>query len=451
MDNPRNWSKGRKWYYTFFSASLLFNVTLASSAPSATSTELIKHLHGSHEVTILVTSLFVAGFIVGPLLWAPLGEMYGRRPIFIYTMIIFCCWTLAAALAPNLASLIVFRFLAGTFAAAPITNSGGVCADLWSPVEIGTPMALFAIAPFLGPILGPIIGGFLGMINIDYSWRLIHWLLLLINIIFTVAVIFSLPETYGPILLARKAQKKREETKDERWWAKSDKQTGSGVFLVAITRPTRMLIKEPILALICVYLCFVYGLIYLLFIAYPIVFQGYYGMSPGVGSLPFLGVGLGAITGVLNTPYYNRIYARAFVENGNKPVPEKRLLGNMIGGLCLVVGLFMFAGTAHVHWILPTLAGVFLGYGILWCFISSLSYLTDCYRYLTASAFAASAVTRSICGAGAPLFAQQMFDALGTAGAASLLGGCATLLLPVPFLFYRYGPLIRKKSTYAFE
>lgn len=66
-----------------------------------------------------------------------------------------------------------------------------------------------------------------------------------------------------------------------------------------------------------------------------------------------------------------------------------------------------------------------------------------------ASALAANTVCRSACGAAAPLFTQYMFNALGVGGGGSLIGGVAVLLAPIPFVFYRYGEPIRKRSKFA--
>jgi hypothetical protein len=78
-----------------------------------------------------------------------------------------------------------------------------------------------------------------------------------------------------------------------------------------------------------------------------------------------------------------------------------------------------------------------------------MNYLTDSYLMFAASALAANTVARSGAGAAAPLFTQYMFDALGVGGGGSLIGGVATLLAPIPFIFYKYGESIRKRSKFA--
>lgn len=132
--------------------------------------------------------------------------------------------------------------------------------------------------------------------------------------------------------------------------------------------------------------------------------------------------------------------------------PEDRLPLAMIGGIMFPVTMFWFAWTAEynsIHWIVPTIAGVFLSTSILLIFVAYLNYLTDSYLSYAASALAANTVCRSACGAAAPLFTNQMFTALGVGGGGSLIAGVACLLAPIPFIFFKYGEPIRKRSKFA--
>ncbi len=120
----------------------------------------------SQEVAILTISLFVAGYCVGPLLWGPLSESYGRRPIFIVAFIVYTGFQVGCALSRNTASILIFRFLGGTFAASPLTNSGAMLADIWDGDHRGQAMSLFALAPFAGPSIGPIVAGFISVAGV---------------------------------------------------------------------------------------------------------------------------------------------------------------------------------------------------------------------------------------------------------------------------------------------
>ncbi|OBZ78241.1 hypothetical protein A0H81_02454 [Grifola frondosa] len=121
-DNPKNWSRRKRWYMTWFAGILGFNATFASSAPSGVAEGLIIQFGLSPELATLTISLFVVGYCVGPLFWGPLSEQYGRRPIFLVSFPIYTCFQVGCALSRNKASIIVFRLLGGLFAAAPLTN-----------------------------------------------------------------------------------------------------------------------------------------------------------------------------------------------------------------------------------------------------------------------------------------------------------------------------------------
>lgn len=120
------------------------------------------------EVVTLGVSLFVLGFAIGPLLWAPLSELYGRQVLFIGTYAMLTAFNAGAAGAQNIQTLLIMRFFAGAFGSSPLTNAGGVIADMFSASHRGVAMSVFAAAPFLGPAIGPIVGGFLGETE---GWR----------------------------------------------------------------------------------------------------------------------------------------------------------------------------------------------------------------------------------------------------------------------------------------
>lgn len=175
-DNPQNWSVSYKWLLTGVCSLLTVNVyvplpvllrkslilsrrTFASSAPSSGSLAIAAEFHNSREISYLITSVFLFGYVFGPLMWAPGSELFGRRPIFIATMLIYCLFHLGQALAPNIQTLLITRFLSGVFASAPLTNCGGVIADIWDPVGRGPATSVFTASVFVGPVLGPIAGG----------------------------------------------------------------------------------------------------------------------------------------------------------------------------------------------------------------------------------------------------------------------------------------------------
>jgi hypothetical protein len=193
-----------------------------------------------------------------------------------------------------------------------------------------------------------------------------------------------------------------------------------------------------------------YMLLFMLFSIYPIVFQQKAGWNSGVGELPLIGIVLGAKMGSSAIVY--SFFGAKKIEGGYKSVPEDPLLLAMVGGVLLPVTMLWFAWTAEyysVNWIVPTIAGTFLSESFLLIFVSYLNYIIDTYLMAAASAMAANTICRTLCGSVAPLFTRYMFENLGMGGAGSLIGGIATLLAPIPPVFYKYGRPICERLKFT--
>ncbi|KAK9364602.1 MFS general substrate transporter [Lipomyces kononenkoae] len=447
-ENPKNYSFGRKCYITAIAISLVMNATFSSSAPSGSLEDISDDLHVSVEAAGLVTTLFLLGYCAGPLLWAPLSEFYGRRCIFYISFTIYLAFGFLCAFTPNFAGLLVGRFLTGTAVSAALTNAPGILADIWGPIERGNAMILFATMTFVGPALGPVVSGFL---QLKETWRWTFYVLLWMAGA-TDLLLITLPETLPMMVLRNKARRLRKIPGKENVKAPieaSDRSLG-GIFKVTLTRPWRLLI-DPISFFVAIYYAVVYTLLYMLFSIYPIVFQQKRGWNAGVGELPLIGTVIGACLGGLALFINSQIDQKKSTRN-RKSVPEDRLPGAMVGGVMFAVTIFWFAWTAEynsVHWAVPTVASIFLATSILLIFVVFISYIIDSYLMYAASAVATNTVLRSACAAASPLFTQYMFDALGVGGAGSLIGGVGVLLMPIPFVFYKYGAAIRARSKFA--
>ncbi|KAK8133045.1 major facilitator superfamily transporter [Apiospora kogelbergensis] len=450
VENPHNWSTARRWYCTCTAVLLVVNATLASSGPSGCFPSISKDFGVSEEAAGLTITLFLLGYCAGPLLFAPLSEFYGRRWIFYITFLLYLAFNFLCAFAPNFAALLVGRFLTGTFVSAPLSNGPGVLADLWDPVERGNAMAAFSCMVWIGPAMGPVIAGFL---QLKEDWRWIFYVLLWFGG-GTAIIMFTLPETFGPMILKTKARRVRAAQMPGYEHVKAPVEDTdrslARVYKVALTRPW-IILFDTISLLCAVYMSIVYTLLYMLFSIYPIVFQQRRGWNAGVGELPLVGTVVGSLLGAVVVVVDSRRKARR-VARGEKLEPEDRLPIAMIGGVGFAVTMFWFAWTAEfnsIHWIVPTIAGVFLASSLMLIFVGYLNYLVDTYLMYAASAIAANTVCRSACGAAAPLFTNQMFTALGIGGGGSLIGGVATLLAVIPFAFYKYGKQIRRRSKFA--
>ncbi|KAF9806308.1 hypothetical protein IEO21_08731 [Rhodonia placenta] len=452
-DHPFSWSRLYRWYLTMLAGVVLLNATFASSAPTGIVPQLMEHFSFGGEVATLTISLFVAGYCVGPLLWGPLSEQFGRRYVFIGTFIVYTGFQVGAALSPNTASILIFRFLGGTFAAAPLSNSGALISDIWDAGTRGEALAFFTLAPFAGPTLGPIVSGFMATAGVD--WRWVFWVLTFFAGACLILIVLTLPETFLPIIMVRRAQKMRKETGDDRYFAPYERQKlgFSQHVKRVLARPFLILFKEPMLLAITVYMSFVYGCIYILFEAYPIVYTEGHNFNEGISGLMFLPVFIGGCAGVFSyLLIFNPRYVKAQARYAPEPVPpEFRLEICMLAAPLFAISFFWFAWTSYpsISFWAPLISGFPLGWSIVWIFLALFNYIIDAYLFVAASALAANTVARSCFGAGFPLFATQMYNKLDPRWASTLLGCIAVLLGPIPFVLYKFGPAIRRRSKYA--
>jgi multidrug resistance protein len=159
---PLNFPQNRKWLLLGLLSSITFISPLASSmfAPGVTFMDMDFH-NTDATISVFTVSIFVMGFAVGPLFLSPLSEIYGRRPVLGCANAFFCVWQIGCALAPNISTLIVFRFFAGIGGSGCLTIGGGVISDLFRRDQRGVATSIYSAGPLLGPVIGPICGGFI--------------------------------------------------------------------------------------------------------------------------------------------------------------------------------------------------------------------------------------------------------------------------------------------------
>ena len=264
-------------------------------------------------------------------------------------------------------------------------------------------------------------------------------------------LMISVRETYAPALLRQKAAKIRKETDDPRWWCRYDQRVPFiKLMKVNLSRPFLMAVKEPICIFWNVYIAVVYGILYLSFIAYPIVFDQR-GFSTAQSGLAFLGIGIGTFIIIFSEPLLRKVI------NSHKPnpltgtvPPEAAVSVVVMGAVLIPVGELWFAWTclpSSIHWAIPIAAGIPFGAGNTVVFIYATNYLAHSYGIYAASALAGNAVTRSILGGTLPLAGSAMYGSMGARWASTLCGLLEVLIIPIPFIFYRYGEKIRQKSV----
>jgi MFS transporter, DHA1 family, multidrug resistance protein len=292
---------------------------------------IVEEFDVSLVVAELIITLFLLGYVFGPLLWAPLSEFYGRRYIFYITFLCYFAFNFLCAFTKSFAGLLVGRFLTGTFCSAALSNSPGVLADIWGPIERGNAMAVFSMMTFIGPAMGPVTSGFLQMTE---TWRWTFYQLIWLSF-GTLVLLFTIPETLPSMVLYNKAKRIRRAKvpgfENVQAPVEVEDRTLAGIFKIALTRPW-IIMFDPISLFAAIYMSVVYCLIYMLFEIYPIVFQEKRGWNPGVGELPLLGFVIGALIGGAGV-FYNSHRDRKRQNAGHQLQPEDRLPMAMVGGI----------------------------------------------------------------------------------------------------------------------
>ena len=220
---------------------------------------------------------------------------------------------------------------------------------------------------------------------------------------------------------------------------------------MSLLKPFTLMFTEPIVFLLNLYIALIYGLLYIWFESFPLVFEGLYGFNLGLEGVAFLGILVGTFVAVIVLFAWNYYYLeKQFDENGNIE-PEKRLIPAMVGCFAVPICLFWFGWTSRsdVHWIVPIIGSGFFGVAAFTLFQAVLPYLSDAYPDSVASVLAGNDLMRSAFGAGFPLFASAMFKNLGINWASSTLAFLGIAFIPIPFALYKWGKQIRHKSKNA--
>jgi MFS transporter, DHA1 family, multidrug resistance protein len=280
------------------------------------------------------------------MLFSPMSEIpqFGRNPIYLATLIVFVALQAPTALAENFGMLLAFRFLTGFFGSPVLATGGASLADIWRPAKRAYAMSLWGIAAVSGPTLGPVVGGFAaqygfveGGFTAKWTWPI--WVLMWLSGFCFVFLFFFFPETSANNILFRRTRRLRKITGDENLKCEpelmSEQMTGKDIALMTLVRPFTLNFTEPMVFLLNLYIALIYGLLYIWFESFVIVFVEIHHFSISQEGLSFLGLLIGAI--IIIPPFFLFLYYHLepqFDEKGELQ-PEKRLPPAFVGAFCI--------------------------------------------------------------------------------------------------------------------
>ncbi|QLG71191.1 hypothetical protein HG535_0B02290 [Zygotorulaspora mrakii] len=445
-NNPHNWPLWVRWSFTIILSCLVVCVAYGSACIAGGLFTVSEKYHVGSEVAVLSVSLMVIGFSLGPLIWSPVSDLYGRRVAYFVSMGLYTIFNIPCAISPNISGLMVCRFLCGVFASSALCLVGGSIADMFPSSTRGKAIAFFAFAPYAGPAVGPIVNGFISVST--RRMDLIFWVNMAFAGVMWIIVAF-IPETYAPVILKRRAAKLRKETGNAKIMTEQEAQGVSinEMMKACLIRPLYFAATEPVLDATCFYVCLIYSLLYAFFFAYPVIFSELYGYKDNYIGLMLIPILIGAIMALGFTFWCESQYLKLI--KTRKATPEDRLLGAMIGSPFAAIALWILGATAekHVIWVGPASSGIAFGFGMVLIYYSLNNYIIDCYVQYASSALATKVFLRSAGGAAFPLFTTQMYHKLGLHWASWLLAFISTAMIALPFGFKKWGKELRHKLS----
>jgi MFS transporter, DHA1 family, multidrug resistance protein len=452
--NPYNWSRVKRAFVVFVLCSYTFVVYIGSSIYVPAHDAVMERFGVSAAAASVPLSIYVVAYGVGPLAFAPLSEIpiIGRNPIYIVGTLLFFTLSFPTAVTEGFGSFIALRFLQGLFGSPAVANAGASFSDLYSIVYVGFPLSWWCYFAWAGPAIGPVIAGFAVQAK---NWHWPMWELVWMSGPMLIAMIVLLPETSGPSVLLRRAQRLRKLTGNANLQSQSeiDQQhlTASGIFVDAIIKPIEIVIKDPAVFFVNAYTSLFYGIYFTFFEVFPLVFPPYYGFNLGQTGLAFLACEVGASIGLLGYFAYLYLYMIPLNLKHGLQSPERWLMSGLAGAIMLSIGLFIFAWTARadVHFLVPLVGVVIFAAGTMPIFQAIFVWLPLTYPKYAASLFAGNDLSRASMAAGSVMFARPLFIKVGVDKGVTLLGGLSVGgIFGMAAIIY-WGATLRAKSKFA--
>ncbi|OQV03314.1 hypothetical protein CLAIMM_08367 [Cladophialophora immunda] len=492
-ENPRNFSRTKKLWASFIIFLYTF-VVYCTSSITTPSYPYIAPQHGLSETSVsLILALYVLGYALGPLLFAPLSEIpwIGRNIPYWASFFPFLALSIALTQVQdlNFATICVLRFLQGYFGSPILATGAASYDDLFDEFESPYGYMIWLGAMYAGPAVGPLLSGY--AVVKDFRWP--YWeVAIMAGGLFPLVIL--LPETSADYILLQRAKRMRKFTGDPKYRAPSEikRLRVAKVFMDALIKPTEIAMKDPAIAFVTVYGGIVYATYYSYFEAFPLVYHDRYGFSAGAIGLIFLsaiiGGGICAIIYAVYLQLYFTPRARADVKQVaaaaaaandasqpqtlatgpqrlhiNAAIPQERwLIPSIPFSVLCPAGLFLFAwtatatthdanGAAHpaFHWIVPTIGIALFSGGSYVVFQCTIIYISLSYRKYFASLSATYDMSRGSMAAGVVMGSRAVFVSWGVDKGVSVLAGVSAAgVLGMAFL-WKYGAVLRSKSKFA--
>lgn len=451
-ENPLNWKLRNKILYTFFITFSVITTAYGSACVSGSLFTVIDKYHVSSAVATLSVSTMVGAFAISGLIFSPIADLYGRRISYSIALGLYTIFNIPCALSPNITGHLISRAICGVTAGATLSQAGASLSDMFSIESRGYAIACFSICPYGGAVLGVLVNGFVGTSTKSMNW--IIWVNMMLAGFTWFCLTFIVPETFAPYILKKRAAKLRKQLQNQNIMTEQEAVGLSfkEMLLSCLVRPLYFIMTEPVLNMMCFYVCLIYTLLYCFFFAYPIIFGELFHYKDDTIGMMFIPILVGALLSVLCTIYCEREYMKLVRDPNHVMTPEDRLLGAKIGAPSTAISLWVLGATSskHVfhHWALcAIIPGTLFGFGMVLVYYSVNNYIIDCYAQYASAALTSKVFERSFLAAGIILLIPAMYHKLGLMWANFVLAFVSTFMIALPFTFSKWGAGLRKKLS----
>lgn len=317
--------------------------------------------------------------------------------------------------------------------------------------ERGRSLALATFIPYMGPALGPIVGGITAQ-HLPWAW--LFWILSIFDAGVVAVGFFILSETYTPVLLARKAAAGWDGSRSE----STDVGTSNFVLFYRdmrkrlganLLRPLALMVYRPVIQVIAVVMALNFAIYCLLLSTYATLWIERYHESETISSLNYISLAIGTIiASQAGGPLMDWIYVQMKLRHRGEveAVPEFRVPFLIPGVIIMPLGIFIYGWAAekNLHWMVVNTGTAIFVCGSFILGQGMLAYLLDEFTKHAASANAAARMLSNILGFVFPIFAPDMYKALGYGWGNTVLGSIWVVLgFPIPILLWVYGARLR--------
>lgn len=295
------------------------------------------------------------------------------------------------------------------------------------------------------------------------TWRWMFWSTSIFQVVMIIVSVFTFHETYGPVILKRRAKRLRRETGNQQYHTESERRDSEKslprILGRALSRPLRLLAFHPIIQVTAIISGFNYGLLYIVLSTFSDLWIQQYHQKVEISGLHYIACSLGEIAASqIGGPLMDYLFRRRQARNANNTgvelfQPEFRIPLMFLGVIVAPLGLLLYGWSARylVHWAVVDI-GIFIAlFGGQLGGIPLTAYIIDSYPGHTSSAMAATQFIKSLTAFLFPLFAPKMYQVMGYGWGNSMLAFAGLLLgIPGPFFLWKYGGRLRAKAMSSY-